>query len=634
MTRRSLALASLLVCLAADARADVTLTMTKTGVPDQVQLDWTVGAPPYQAWREPILADLVAYVNPPVVTQSATTYLSTDPGPIFFYLVGCASGPNCAVEICTNGSDDDGDTLPDCADPDCASDPACTGLCGNGRIDGAEQCDDGGAVSGDGCSSTCTDEVVPACGDGILQAGEQCDQGSADSDFAQGACRTGCRPARCGDSVVDYVLDEECDDGNTMPGDRCDATCLIEAAPTCGDGRLDLGAGEECDDGGTSAGDGCSATCQLEPVGAACGDGTTDPLEACDDNNVLNGDACNPTCNLANTTTLFAGSPGVAAMVDGVGTSARFAGQGVMAVDATTIWMAIGNVIRKIDVATADVVTIAGDAVGNTAGYRDDPVGLNARFASPGALTTDGTTVWIADEANRRIRAMSTTPPYAVTTVAGSGTQAHVDGTGTGASFDGLRGATWFNGIVYVVDPNRATLRSFDPASGAVVTLAGTPGMTGTTDGYGAAARFMSPRYIASDNSGMLYIADTNGWTIRAYNTTTTYVSTIAGNGTAGYVDGVGTSALVHRPRGLTSDGTSIYWCEFNQHSIRQEVLATSSVSTLVGTHCGGAPCTGGYAEGVGTAALFNAPWSCAFHYPSRSLFVFDSGNDVIRRIR
>ena len=691
MIRRAVAASLLAGALALPVRADVLLTVKKTAVPNQVQLDWTPGAPPYDVWREAVLADIVALVNPPVATQSATTYLSTDVGPSFFYLVGCSGMPTCpSVETCTNGTDDDGDTVSDCADsdcvtdpacaggdfdrdgwsngadcapldptrprpdlgncadgvdndcdgfldcadPECFSDPACAGLCGNGRIDGAEQCDDGGNTSGDGCSATCTNEVVPACGDGILQAGEQCDMGPANSDTAPGACRTSCTPAGCSDSVVDYALGEECDDGNLTPGDRCDATCRIEAAPTCGDRNLDLALGEECDDGGRLPGDGCSPTCQLELVGALCANGSTDRGEACDDNNVLNGDTCNPTCNLANTTSLFAGSPGMAAMVDGIGTNARFTGQGVMCVDQTAIWMAVGNVIRKIDVATADVATIAGDAVGNTPGYLDDPVGLNARFMGPSAITSDGTTVWIADEGNRRIRAMSATAPHAVTTVAGSGTQAHVDGTGTGASFDGLRGATYFNGLVYVVDPNRATLRSFDPISGAVVTLAGTPGATGTADGLGSAARFISPRYIASDGSGMLYVADTNGFTVRAYNTVTTYVTTIAGNGTTGYVDGIGTAALVHRPRGLTSDGTSIYWCEFNQHTIRQEVLATQSVTTLVGQHCGGGPCTGGYVEGVGTAALLSSPWSCVFHWPSRSLFVFDSGNNVLRRIQ
>jgi hypothetical protein len=139
---------------------------------------------------------------------------------------------------------------------------------------------------------------------------------------------------------------------------------------------------------------------------------------------------------------------------------------------------------------------------------------------------------------------------------------------------------------------------------------------------------------MCTDNSGMLYIADTNGNKIRAYNTMTREVTTFAGDGTSGYADGAGTAALVHRPRGMTSDGTSIYFAEFDQHTIRQGVLATLGVTTLVGQHCSGAAtCPGGYLEGVGTAARLDGPFSVVFHYPSRSLFFVDSANFVIRRI-
>ena len=79
----------------------------------------------------------------------------------------------------------------------------------------------------------------------------------------------------------------------------------------------------------------------------------------------------------------------------------------------------------------------------------------------------------------------------------------------------------------------------------------------------------------------------------------------------------------------MTSDGTSIYWVEFDQHTIRQAVLATAEVTTMMGV-AGMA----GYAEGTGAAALFDSPFSVVFHWPSNSLFVFDSGNFVIRRIQ
>ncbi len=72
--------------------------------------------------------------------------------------------------------------------------------------------------------------------------------------------------ADCGDSVLD--TGEECDDGNTTPGDGCSATCVIETQGVCGDGTQ--GIGEQCDDGNTASGDGCSANCEIELVEIVC----------------------------------------------------------------------------------------------------------------------------------------------------------------------------------------------------------------------------------------------------------------------------------------------------------------------------------------------------------------------------
>jgi hypothetical protein len=95
------------------------------------------------------------------------------------------------------------------------------------------------------------------------------------------------------------------------------------------------------------------------------------------------------------------------------------------------------------------------------------------------------------------------------------------------------------------------------------------------------------------------------------------------------HTDGVGTAAQVHRPRGMTSDGTSVYWVEFNMHTIRQGILATQEVSTMAGTAG-----SSGYTEGFGATARFDGPFGLAYHWPSRSLFVVDAANNVIRRIR
>jgi cysteine-rich repeat protein len=63
----------------------------------------------------------------------------------------------------------------------------------------------------------------------------------------------------CGNSAIE--IGETCDDGNTMGGDGCSATCNVEI---CGNGVLDVG--EECDDSNTTGGDGCSAICAIEEI--------------------------------------------------------------------------------------------------------------------------------------------------------------------------------------------------------------------------------------------------------------------------------------------------------------------------------------------------------------------------------
>jgi cysteine-rich repeat protein len=113
----------------------------------------------------------------------------------------------------------------------CGGSNNATHSCGDGIVNGTEECDDGNTISGDGCSSVCTTEV-----------------------------------GKCGDGIID-VATESCDDGNRTPGDGCSANCQVETSATCGNGVVD--SGEGCDDHNTAASDGCSASCQVE-AGYTC----------------------------------------------------------------------------------------------------------------------------------------------------------------------------------------------------------------------------------------------------------------------------------------------------------------------------------------------------------------------------
>jgi fibro-slime domain-containing protein len=210
--------------------------------------------------------------------------------------------------------------------------------CGDGKVTGIEVCDDGNAISGDGCSATCQIEPgykciandaclkIVYCGDGVVQQPEVCDDGAAKpGDGCDGTCHpepgfrctTPGQPctsmAICGDGKV--AGNEQCDDGNSTPDDGCSNSCKVEdgwacpnaggrCIPVCGDGKIT--ANEQCDlgaDNGTNKG--CTATCVIETgwVCSAnvchqtvCGDGTKEGGEQCDDHNLVPYDGCSPAC--------------------------------------------------------------------------------------------------------------------------------------------------------------------------------------------------------------------------------------------------------------------------------------------------------------------------------------------------
>lgn len=124
------------------------------------------------------------------------------------------------------------------------------------------------------------------CGDGIVNGDEECDDAN---DNDTDAC-VECKLATCGDGYLRRRL-EQCDDANLVSGDGCSALCQEEESPYCGDGHTDPG--EDCDDGNSNNNDSCLNTCQ----DAVCGDGyIRDGQETCDDGNTESFDCCDGSC--------------------------------------------------------------------------------------------------------------------------------------------------------------------------------------------------------------------------------------------------------------------------------------------------------------------------------------------------
>ncbi|HXJ23007.1 MAG TPA: hypothetical protein VMT03_22500 [Polyangia bacterium] len=117
-----------------------------------------------------------------------------------------------------------------------------------------------------------------------------------------------------------------------------------------------------------------------------------------------------------------------------------------------------------------------------------------------------------------------------------------VNGTGAQAEFTSPYGAGLLpNGDLVIADDQLRVLRRVTLA-GVVTAFAGDGGPAGTIDGPAASARFVQPRGVAVDAAGNVYVADTGSRRIRRVGTDG-MVTTLAGSGTAGFMDGAGNVA-------------------------------------------------------------------------------------------
>ena len=323
---------------------------------------------------------------------------------------------------------------------------------------------------------------------------------------------------------------------------------------------------------------------------------------------------------------LLAGGPGGAGNLDGTGAAASFASPNGVAVDsAGNVYVADTNneTVRKITPGGA-VTTLAGTA-GLTGSI--DGSGATARFAAPAEVATDSVgNVYVADTFNDIIRKI--TPAGEVTTLAGmAGMPGSSDGTGAAARFYFPGGVTVDSaGNVYVADTFNDIIRKITPA-GAVTTLAGTAGFTGSTDGSGAAARLNLPVGVATDSAGNVYVADTGNETIRKI-TPAGVVTTLAGTaGAIGSTDATGAAARFWRPSSVAIDGAdNVYVADTGNETIRK-ITAAGEVTTLAGT--AGIP---GSTDGTGAAARFSVPLGVAAD-SAGNVYVADAFNDIIRTI-
>lgn len=323
---------------------------------------------------------------------------------------------------------------------------------------------------------------------------------------------------------------------------------------------------------------------------------------------------------------LLAGSLGGTGNADGTGPAAAFDVPQSVAVDRTgNVYVAdSGNsTIRKITAAGV-VTTLAG--IAGMPGDADGTGGA-AQLADPeGVAVDDAGNVYVADSFNRTIRVI--TPSGAVTTLAGSpGALGSADGTGADASFYIPTGvAVDGAGNVYVTDTGNFNIRKIT-AGGSVSTLAGTTGVGGSADGVGPAAQFNRPIGIAVDGAGNVYVADQESHTVRKI-TPAGEVTTLAGSaGNAGSADGTGAAARFDHPAGVAVDGAGNLYVGDEFNGAIRKITPAGVVTTLAVTDG-----TGGSADGGGAAVRSLSPEGLAVD-AAGDIFVADALNSIIRKV-
>jgi hypothetical protein len=303
------------------------------------------------------------------------------------------------------------------------------------------------------------------------------------------------------------------------------------------------------------------------------------------------------------------------------------------------------NVIRRVDAGTGVITTIAGTG---TAGYSGDGGrASSAQLNGPVHVVFDRTVnLYITDVNNNRIRKVDVGTGI-ITTIAGNGT-AGFSGDGGPATSAALN---FPDGIgldaaenIYFGDALNNRIRRVDATTGVITTVAGN-GIAGFAGDGGLAtnAELKFPSRPALDRNGNLYIADFQNNRLRRVDASTNIITTVAGNGTAGYSGdgGSATSAQLNGPLSVTVDVVgNIYLSDINNERIRV-VNTTTNPVTLLGVTIqpgdiqtvAGNGFVGYFGDGgPAVSARLNLPTGLLVDAQG-NLYFADANNNVIRRV-
>ena len=227
------------------------------------------------------------------------------------------------------------------------------------------------------------------------------------------------------------------------------------------------------------------------------------------------------------------------------------------------------------------IATVAGSA-----SLGDGGLAIDAQIGTINGVAADRLgNVYLSDTDHNCVRKIDSAG--IVTTVAGTATAGFSGdgGPATSAQLNLPYGlAVDANGYLYIADLNNNRIRRVSPA-GAIQTYAGSNGLGSSGDGGPATSALMlSPRNVALDSAGNLYISEFGANRVRKV-TTQGVISTVAGTGIAGFGGdgGLATAAQLNFPAGLAIDRNGNLYIADSQNQRIRQVVAGGRIATVLG---------------------------------------------------
>lgn len=289
--------------------------------------------------------------------------------------------------------------------------------------------------------------------------------------------------------------------------------------------------------------------------------------------------------------------------------------------------------VRKVDIAGDIITTLAGTGIAGFSG--DGGKGDTAKLNNPTGVAVYKTqSLYIADRSNHRIRKIDLATGN-ISTIAGTGT-AGFSGDGGLPTAAQLNNPTSIavdkSGNIYFTDLSNQRIRKINVGTGNISTIAGTgtAGFSGD-GGLATAAQLNNPTGIALDTAGNVYVTDLGNQRIRKITIATGNITTIAGVGTTGFSGdgGSATAAEFNNPTGIAVDDSgNVYVSDLNNQRIRKISKTTGNINTIAGTGVSGFSGDGGSA----ILAKLDGPSGISLS-KNGDLLIADRNNHRIRKL-